>query len=138
MIPNSSFFRGEPEPVIASLSLMVTVSEPKRYKLRRRFHVPFEREFRMRTVIEEVEAFREFVLEQFRGEAADLSLEDLLGRWRALRPVTREFEQSLQSLARGLDDAKAGRVVDADHAVHETRFRLQNSKYIDSFLFESG
>ena len=82
----------------------------------------------MSTVIEEVEAFREFVHEQSHGEAADLSLEDLFQRWRALRPVTRELEQSLRSLARGLDDAKAGHVVDADQAIHETRSRLQSSK----------
>ncbi|MEI8018677.1 MAG: hypothetical protein WCH39_10795 [Schlesneria sp.] len=82
----------------------------------------------MNTVIEEVEAFREFVLEQSHGEAADLSLEDLFRRWRASRPATPSLEQSLLSLARGLDDAKAGRVVDADQAIHETRSRLQNSK----------
>ncbi len=82
----------------------------------------------MSTVIEEVEAFREFVLEQSRGEAADLLLEDLFRRWRASRPAKQSLEQSLLSLARGLDDAKAGRVVDADQAIHETRSRLQNSK----------
>ena len=82
----------------------------------------------MSTVIEEVEAFREFVLEQSHGEAADLSLEVLFRRWCALRPVTRELDESLRSLTRGLDDAKAGRVVDADQAIRETRSRLQSSQ----------
>ena len=79
-------------------------------------------------VIEEVEAFREFVLAQSHGEGAELSLEDHFRRWRALHSVTRDLEQSLRSLARGLDDANAGRLVDADQAIHETRSRLQSSK----------
>jgi hypothetical protein len=82
----------------------------------------------MSTVIEEVEAFRKFVHELSREEDADLSLEDLLQRWRALRPETRDLEQSLQSLTRGIDDATAGRIVDADDAIHETRSRIRNPK----------
>ena len=79
------------------------------------------------TVIEQVEAFREFVLEQSQSEEAGVSLEDLFQRWCASRPMAQELEQSLRSLNRGLADVEAGRLVDADQSIHETRSRLQRS-----------
>ena len=78
----------------------------------------------MSTVIEQVEAFRQYVLEQTQIDASDASLEDLFQRWHASRLSEAELEQSLQSLKRGLEDAEAGRLVDADVAIQETRSRL--------------
>ena len=78
----------------------------------------------MSTVIEEVEAFRQYVLEHSRTGPADASLEDLFQRWYASRLSEAELGQSLQSLRRGLADADAGRLVDADVEIQETRARL--------------
>lgn len=78
----------------------------------------------MSTVIEQVEAFRRYVLEQSQIDATDATLEDLFQRWCASRISETELEQSLQSLKRGLADAEAGRLVDADVAIQETRSRL--------------
>jgi len=81
----------------------------------------------MSTVIEQVEAFRQYVLEQTQIDASDASLEDLFQRWCASRLSDTELEQSLQSLKRGLADAEAGRLVDADVAIQETRSRLMRT-----------
>ena len=81
----------------------------------------------MSTVIEQVEAFRQYVLEQTQIDASDASLEDLFQRWYASRLSEAELEQSLQSLKRGLEDAEAGRLVDADVAIQETRSRLMRT-----------
>ncbi len=81
----------------------------------------------MSTVIEQVEAFRRFVMEQSHDATSALSLEDLFQHWCASRPSTEELEQSLQSLERGLADVEAGRLIDADQAIHETRTRLQRT-----------
>ena len=81
----------------------------------------------MSTVIEQVEAFRQYVLEQSQIDASDSSLEDLFQRWYASRLSEAELEQSLQSLKRGLEDAEAGRLVDADVAIQETRSRLMRT-----------
>ena len=81
----------------------------------------------MSTVIEQVEAFRQYVLEQTQIDASDASLEDLFQRWHASRLAEAELEQSLQSLKRGLEDAEAGRLVDADVAIQETRSRLMRT-----------
>jgi predicted transcriptional regulator len=78
----------------------------------------------MSTVIEEVEAFRQYVLEHSRTGSTGASLEDLFQRWYASRLSEADLEQSLQSLRRGLADADAGRLVDADVAIQETRARL--------------
>jgi predicted transcriptional regulator len=78
----------------------------------------------MSTVIEDVEAFRQYVLEHSRTHSTNASLEDLFQRWYASRLSEAELEQSLQSLRRGLADADAGRLVDADVAIQETRARL--------------
>lgn len=81
----------------------------------------------MSTVIEQVEAFRQYVLEQSQIDATDASLEDLFQRWYASRLSESELEQSLQSLRRGLADAEAGRLVDAEVAIRETRARLMRT-----------
>ena len=81
----------------------------------------------MSTVIEQVEAFRQYVLEQSQIDATDASLEDLFQRWYASRLSETELEQRLQSLKRGLADANAGRLVDADVAIQETRARLMRT-----------
>jgi len=82
----------------------------------------------MSTVIEEVEAFRQYVLKHSATDASGVSLEDLFHRWYASRLAETELEESLKSLRRGLADADAGRVVDADLAIRETRVRiLRNS-----------
>ena len=78
----------------------------------------------MSTVIEEVEAFRQYVLEHSRTSSTGASLEDLFQRWYASRLSEADLEQSLQSLRRGLADADAGRLIDADVAIQETRARL--------------
>ena len=78
----------------------------------------------MSTVIEEVEAFRQYVLEHSGTDSSGVSLEDLFQRWYASRLSETELEQSLESLRRGLDDAEAGRLVDADVAIQETCARL--------------
>lgn len=81
----------------------------------------------MSTVIEQVEEFRQYVLEQSQGDAADACIEDLFQRWHASRLSEAELEQSLQSLKRGLADAEAGRLVDAHVAIQETRARLMRT-----------
>ncbi len=78
----------------------------------------------MSTVIEQIEAFHQYVLEQTQIDASAASLEDLFQRWYASRLSEAELEQSLRSLRRGLADADAGRLVDADVAIRETRARL--------------
>ncbi len=78
----------------------------------------------MSTVIEELEAFRQYVLEHSRTDSSGASLEELFQRWYACRLSESELEQSRQSLRRGLADADAGRLVDADAATQETRARL--------------
>ena len=78
----------------------------------------------MSTVIEQIEAFHQYVLEQTQIDASAASLEDLFQRWYASRLSEAELEQSLGSLRRGLADADAGRLVDADVAIRETRARL--------------
>ncbi len=78
----------------------------------------------MSTVIEELEAFRQYVLEHSRTGSTGASLDELFHRWSASRLSEAELEQSLQSLRRGLADADAGRLVDADAAVQEMRARL--------------
>ncbi len=78
----------------------------------------------MSTVIEQVEAFRQYVLEQSQMDASEASFEELFQRWFASRLSETELEQSLQSLNRGLADAAAGRLVDANMAIQETRARL--------------
>ena len=81
----------------------------------------------MSTVIEQVEAFRLYVLKQSQIDASEASLEDLFQRWYASRLSESELEQSLQSLRRGLADAEAGRLVDAEVAIRETRARLMRT-----------
>jgi len=81
----------------------------------------------MSTVIEQVEAFRQYVLEQSQIDASEPSLEDLFQRWYASRLSETELAQSLQSLKCGLADAEAGRLVDADVAIQETRARLMRT-----------
>ena len=81
----------------------------------------------MSTVIEQVEAFLQYVREQSQIDASEASLEDLFQRWYASRLSETELEQSLQSLKRGLADAEAGRLVDADVAIPETRARLMRT-----------
>ena len=84
--------------------------------------------FRMSTVIEQVEAFRQYVLEQSQMNASEASLEELFQRWFASRLSETELEQSLQSLNRGLADADTGWLVDANIAIQESRARiLRNS-----------
>ena len=78
----------------------------------------------MNTVIEQIEAFHQYVLEQTQIDASAASLEDLFQRWYASRLSEAELEQSLRSLRRGLADGDAGRLVDADVAIRETRARL--------------
>lgn len=78
----------------------------------------------MNSVIEQVEAFRRYVLEHAKGDAADLSLDDLFAHWSGLNRSAQELEQSRQSLNRGLADADAGLLVDASQAIPETRARL--------------
>ena len=78
----------------------------------------------MSTVIEEVEAFRHYVLEHSRTGSTGASLDELFQRWSASRLSEAELEQSLESLRRGLADPDAGRLVDADVAIQETRARL--------------
>ena len=78
----------------------------------------------MSTVIEELEAFRQYVLEHSRTDSKGASLEELFQRWCASRLSEAELEQSLESLRSGLADPDAGRLVDADLAIQETRARL--------------
>jgi hypothetical protein len=78
----------------------------------------------MSTVIEELEAFRQYVLEHPRTGSTFASLKELFQRWSASRLSEAELEQSLESLRRGLADAAAGRLVDAQVAIQETRARL--------------
>lgn len=79
----------------------------------------------MSTIIEQSEEFHRFVMEQSREGQANLTLDDLFQQWRAATPSEEELKQSLESLDRGLKDAEAGRLIDADDAISDTRTRLQ-------------
>lgn len=81
--------------------------------------------FTMSSVIEQAEAFREYVVRQCQGGHTNSSLEELFQNWRATFSTATELKQSLQSLSCGLADAQAGRLIDADQAIDETRTRLQ-------------
>ena len=78
----------------------------------------------MSTVLEDVEAFRKFVLEHSRTEEAGIAIEDLFQRWQASRLSESELLQSLESLNRGLADVAAGRLIDAQDAIQQTRNRM--------------
>ena len=78
----------------------------------------------MSTVLEDVEAFRKFVLEHSRTEEAGIAIEDLFQRWHASRLSANELQQSLESLNRGLADVAAGRLFDAQDAIQQTRIRM--------------
>jgi predicted transcriptional regulator len=78
----------------------------------------------MSTVLEDVEAFRKFVLEHSRTEEAGIAIEDLFQRWHASRLSESELQQSLESLNRGLADVAAGRLFDAQDAIQQTRNRM--------------
>jgi len=67
----------------------------------------------MSTVLDDIEAFRKFVLEQSRIDEAGIAIEDLFQRWQASRLSESELQQSLESLTRGLADVAAGRLIDA-------------------------
>jgi len=81
----------------------------------------------MTTLVEQVEQFRRYVVEQSRNDAPEVSLEELFQRWCKSRPSANELEHSLQSLERGLADAEAGRLVDPNEAIEATRNRLQRT-----------
>ena len=78
----------------------------------------------MSTVLDDVEAFRKFVLEHSRIEGAGIAIEDLFQRWQASRLSETELQQSLESLNRGLADVAAGRLIDAQDAIQQTRNRM--------------
>jgi len=78
----------------------------------------------MGTVLDDVEAFRKFVLEHSRIEEAGIAIEDLFQRWQASRLSESELQQSLESLNRGLADVAAGRLIDAQDAIQQTRNRM--------------
>ena len=78
----------------------------------------------MSTVIAELEAFRQYVLDHARIDDNEISLEDLFQCWSISRQAEAESKQCLQSLRRGLADADAGHLVVADVAIQETRARL--------------
>jgi predicted transcriptional regulator len=78
----------------------------------------------MSTILEDVEAFRKFVLEHSGTEEAGIAIEDLFQRWHASRLSQSELQQSLESLNRGLADVAAGRLIDANDAIQQTRSRL--------------
>ena len=79
----------------------------------------------MTTLVEQVEQFRRYVVEQAQNDAKEASLEELFQRWCKSRSSANELEQSLHSLERGL--AEAGRLVDANEAIDATRNRLQRT-----------
>ena len=81
----------------------------------------------MTTLVEQVEQFRRYVVEQAQNDAKEASLEELFQRWCTSRSSANELEQSLHSLERGLADAEAGRLVDSSEAIDETRNRLQRT-----------
>ena len=78
----------------------------------------------MSTVLDDVEAFRKFVLEHSRTEEAGIAIEDLFQRWQASRLSETDLQQSLESLNRGLADVAAGRLIDAQDAIQQTRNRM--------------
>ena len=78
----------------------------------------------MGTVLDDVEAFRKFVLEHSRIEEASTAIEDLFQRWQASRLSESELQHSLESLNRGLADVAAGRLIDAQDAIQQTRNRM--------------
>jgi hypothetical protein len=78
----------------------------------------------MSTVIAELEAFRQYVVDHARIDDNEISLEDLFQRWSVSRQAEAESKQSLQSLRRGLADADAERLVDVDVEIKETRALL--------------
>lgn len=79
----------------------------------------------MSTLVEQADHFRLYVVEQSQNGGGNLSLHELFRRWQAVNLSQPQLTDSLESLQRGLDDADAGRLVDAADAIADTRSRLQ-------------
>jgi hypothetical protein len=72
---------------------------------------------------DELDQFHEYATEQLRNGGAGKSLEELLEQWRSDQITDAEFQESLMSLRRGLDDVDAGRVYPARTIIDELRRR---------------
>lgn len=69
------------------------------------------------TVTEELRQFHDYAVAELSTKADDVTLEDLLRRWRA----SRERELANEGIRRGLEDLEAGRYSDAEEFVSSYR-----------------
>jgi predicted transcriptional regulator len=58
--------------------------------------------------LSELDSFHQFAVRALAGRSEDLSLEELLKRWRAQQ----DREDTIASVRRGVNDAEAGRIRD--------------------------
>jgi hypothetical protein len=79
----------------------------------------------MPTTVEEISEFQRFAVEQVRNGGSDLSLEELLERWRAQRSKTNDSLRNKVNAAirRGIAEADAGLGRPLDEFMDEFRQR---------------
>ena len=76
----------------------------------------------------DLRAFRGFIDELLADGKSDLTLDEALARWEYENATEEEREETLKAIQRGLDDANAGRTVDAFEFVERMRQKFQRSE----------
>jgi predicted transcriptional regulator len=76
----------------------------------------------------DLRAFRGFIDERLADGEANLTLDEALARWEYENATEEDREETLGAIQRGLDDANAGRTVDAFEFVERMRHKLQRSE----------
>jgi predicted transcriptional regulator len=76
----------------------------------------------------DLRAFRGFIDERLAGGEVELTLDEALARWEYENAKQEEREATLRAIQRGLDDAHAGRTVDAFEFVERMRQKFQRSE----------
>ena len=76
----------------------------------------------------DLRAFRGFIDERFAGGEADLTLDEALACWEYENATEEDRKETLRAIQRGLDDADAGRTVDAFEFVERMRQKFQPSE----------
>jgi predicted transcriptional regulator len=76
----------------------------------------------------DLRAFRGFIDERLADRGADLTLDEALACWEYENTTEEEREETLRAIQRGLDDADAGRTVDAFEFVERMRQKFRRSE----------
>jgi predicted transcriptional regulator len=76
----------------------------------------------------DLRAFRGFIDEQLADAESNVTLDEALARWEYENATEEEREETLKAIRRGLDDANAGRTVDAFEFVERMRQKIPRSE----------